>query len=351
MNNYSEKKIFGAIGAGIAGLSASLYLAKLGIETHLFEKRCHTEVGGVGIQLSPNALYSLASLNVLDSIIAESFFPEKLIVSDAHLPGELNSVQLKGVMEDKFGFPYLTVSRDCLHKILLKRANEESLIKINFNSKIISTKNKDTVVCKTDYGKNLPFAYILICSGITSNFTKTHSGNELGFSDSKVLRTCLSGKDLPRDILKSINLWMGKSFHVVSYPMNNRSDLNVVIVKKDRRASRDRKKTESELFHPCSLPVRNQNLAHLLKGITSWSEWPLYRTGIVTRTSKIYSRNSLYIGDAGHPLYPHLAQGAALALEDSYTSTEATTLIFQKCSKSLQICGSDAIKECKSNPV
>ena len=40
---------------------------------------------------------------------------------------------------------------------------------------------------------------------------------------------------------------------------------------------------------------------------------------IITRAKKIYSRNSLYIGDAGHPLYPHLAQGAALALEDSYT--------------------------------
>ena len=57
----------------------------------------------------------------------------------------------------------------------------------------------------------------------------------------------------------------------------------------------------------------------MLKDVTSWSVWPLYRTGIITRAKKIYSRNSLYIGDAGHPLYPHLAQGAALALEDSYT--------------------------------
>ena len=47
--------------------------------------------------------------------------------------------------------------------------------------------------------------------------------------------------------------------------------------------------------------------------------WPLYRTGIITQAKKIYSHNSLYIGDAAHPLYPHLAQGAALALEDSYT--------------------------------
>ena len=232
MGNYSKREMFGAIGAGIAGLSASLYIAKLGIKTHIFEKRSDTEVDGVGIQLTPNALYSLAPLNVLDELIAESFFPEKLVVSDAHLPGQLNSIQLKGKMEHKFGFPYLTSSRNLLHKILLKRADEESLIKISFNSKIISIKNEDKVICKTDLGKNLAFEYVLVCNGITSNLTCNDSNIRLGFSDTKVLRTCLSGKDLPQDILKNINLWMGKSFHVVSYPINNKSDLNVVIVKK-----------------------------------------------------------------------------------------------------------------------
>ena len=319
MGNYSKREMFGAIGAGIAGLSASLYIAKLGIKTHIFEKRSDTEVDGVGIQLTPNALYSLAPLNVLDELIAGSFFPEKLVISDAHLPGQLNSIQLKGKMEHKFGFPYLTSSRNLLHKILLKRADEESLIKISFNSKIISMKNEDKVICKTDLRKNLAFEYALVCNGIASNLTCNDSNIRLGFSDTKILRTCLSGKDLPQDILKNINLWMGKSFHVVSYPINNKSDLNVVLIKKNRESLRDETKLENELFNPSVLSVQNQNLAHLLKHITSWSLWPLYRTEIITRTKNIYSRNSLCIGDAGHPLYPHLAQGAALALEDSYT--------------------------------
>ena len=50
MGNYSKREMFGAIGAGIAGLSASLHIAKLGIETHIFEKRSDTEIDGVGIQ-------------------------------------------------------------------------------------------------------------------------------------------------------------------------------------------------------------------------------------------------------------------------------------------------------------
>ena len=332
MGNYSKGEMFGAIGAGIAGLSASLYVAKLGMEIHIFEKRFDTNADGVGIQLTPNALYSLAPLNILDELIAESFFPEKLVVSDAHLPGELNSIQLKGKMEHKYGFPYLTSSRNLLHKILLKRANEESLIKISFNSKIISIKNEDAVICKTDLGKNLYFKYVLVSNGITSNLACNDSNIKLNLADSKVLRTCLSGKDLPQDILKNINLWMGKGFHVVSYPINNKSHLNVVIVKKNSKPLGYEKKLENEGLDPRSLSVRNQNLTHLLKDITSWSAWPLYRTRIITRAKKIYSRNSLYIGDAGHPLYPHLAQGAALALEDSYTLY-----------KLLQRCGSEKL--------
>ena len=319
MDNHSEREIFGTIGAGIAGLSASLYIAKLGIRTHIFEKRGDTDFAGVGIQLTPNALHSIASLNVLDDLIAESFFPEKLIVSDAHLLGELSSIQLKGKMEHKFGFPYLTSSRNSLHKILLKRAHDESLIKISFNSKIISTKNEHAVKYKTEYGENLFFPYILICNGITNNLANNNSSMRLGFSDAEVLRTCLQGKDLPPDILNNINLWMGKSFHVVSYPINNKLDLNVVMVKKSRKHLGDKKNFENEFLNPCSLSVENKNLNHLLKDIKSWSVWPLYRTGIITRAKKIYSHNSLYIGDSAHPLYPHLAQGAALALEDSYT--------------------------------
>ena len=108
------------------------------------------------------------------------------------------------------------------------------------------------------------------------------------------------------------------------------SDLNVVIVKKNSGPLEYEKKLENEVRNPRLLSVRNQNLTHLLKDITSWSAWPLYRTRIITRAKKIYSRNSLYIGDAGHPLYPHLAQGAALALEDNY-------ILY----KLLQRCGSE----------
>ncbi len=319
MNSDLQKRVFGTIGAGIAGLSASILVAKLGMRTHIFEKRSNEEVGGVGIQLTPNALRSLVPLNVLDDLISESYTPERLIVNDAHLSGEVSSLKLKDIMNKKFGFPYLTSSRSLLHKILLTRASRDPLIEISFNSNIVSINDNDDVICKSSNGKSFSFKNVLICNGIKNTLINDHSIKRHASPASWVLRTCLSGKDLPNNVLKNINLWMGKRFHVVSYPINKKLDINVVLVKRSSIPHMVMKEPNNDLSHLRSLNIENKNLIYLLSNVRTWSVWPLYQTKIIKRAKTIYSQNTLCLGDAGHPLYPHLAQGAALALEDSYT--------------------------------
>ena len=320
MDDKDNRITFGVIGAGIAGLSATLFLAKLGIKNYLYEKRDSKEIGGVGIQLSPNALRSIAPLNILDDLLSKSYYPERLIVSDAYLAGELSSLVLKDTMYRKFGFPYITSSRNLLHNILLKRASSDPMIEIFFGSKISSIKKQNNLMtCKVKDGKTISFKNILICDGIRSSLANFNVENEMALSESIVLRACISGKDLPSDILQNINLWMGKRFHVVSYPINNNLDLNVVMVKKSHFQLKKSGNILRHVFEPNSLSVKNQGLSILLQNIDTWSIWPLYPSGIIKGIQELYTNSSLRLGDAGHPLYPHLAQGAALALEDSHT--------------------------------
>ena len=135
----------------------------------------------------------------------------------------------------------------------------------------------------------------------------------------------------PARYLKKYKSMDGKSFHVVSYPINNKSDLNVVIVKKQGPLG-DEKKIRKRVIYPRT-SVQNQNLTHLLKDITSWSVWPLYRTRLL-QEPKIYSRNSLY-WRCWPPFVPHLAQGQHLLLRIATLfincyKVEATNFIFQK---------------------
>ena len=63
-----------------------------------------------------------------------------------------------------------------------------------------------------------------------------------------------------------------------------------------------KKKLENEVLNPRLLSVRNQNLTHLLKDVTSWSAWPLYRTRIITR-AKRFIRVILCISEMLATLY------------------------------------------------
>ena len=108
-------------------------------------------------------------------------------------------------------------------------------------------------------------------------------------------------------ILKYIYLWMGRFFHFVSYPINNKSYINVVIVKKNSRHLGNEKKLENEVLNPRLLSVRNQKLTHLLKAVTTWSVWPLYRTRIITRAKNLFA-NSLY-WRCWPPIVPSFSSG------------------------------------------
>ena len=55
-------------GAGIAGLTSALALAKVGVGSIVFERAAAWEEFGAGLQLSPNATRVLGALGALDSI-------------------------------------------------------------------------------------------------------------------------------------------------------------------------------------------------------------------------------------------------------------------------------------------
>src|SRR5690606_24146680 len=58
------------VGAGIAGLTAALALARKGIAVHVLEQAPALEEVGAGLQLSPNASRILADLGLLDALSA-----------------------------------------------------------------------------------------------------------------------------------------------------------------------------------------------------------------------------------------------------------------------------------------
>ena len=65
-------------GAGIGGLTAALFLHRAGVACEVFERAPAIRELGVGINLLPHALATLAEIGVADAVEAEGIAPERL---------------------------------------------------------------------------------------------------------------------------------------------------------------------------------------------------------------------------------------------------------------------------------
>jgi salicylate hydroxylase len=108
-------------GAGVAGLTAALALARKGVSSDIHERRGEISDEGFGIQLSPNALRAFASIGV----ILKGVTPVSLKVYAPQLTTEMS-----------MGEGFLCLSRASLVTQLLTYTLNEPLIRLHLNSEI-----------------------------------------------------------------------------------------------------------------------------------------------------------------------------------------------------------------------
>ena len=102
---------------------------------------------------------------------------------------------------------------------------------------------------------------------------------------------------------------MGKNCHLVIYPINKNSELNLVCIIRDKKYD---PKNIKNLIEKKVLS-QNSNLRNIFEG--NLESWPLYSTPNIlpSSNSKVF-----YIGDAFNGSLPTLAQGAGQSIESAY---------------------------------
>jgi salicylate hydroxylase len=113
-----------------------------------------------------------------------------------------------------------------------------------------------------------------------------------------------------------VQLWLGKSAHVVHYPVKAGTLINIVAIVDDQWCEQgwSAAGNRAELLARFSPWNWCEPLRELLSLPERWLKWALcdlpplgrWGQGVVT-----------LLGDAAHPMLPFLAQGAAMAIEDA----------------------------------
>ena len=302
------KKKIAIIGAGIAGLTlANLIKKDSNFEFMVYEKKesLSTEEG-FGIQLAVN------SVSILDKIGFNKVQPEKIYHPQKINFYSITSEKICDLNLAKFNraqTKYTTLQRSTLIDFLKNDVYTQHLRFEKKIKKISELKNKILINFEDDT-KDL-VDYLVAADGI---FSSTRSffdrdKNKPRFKNAIAIRTIFQSKNSINIDEKNINLMMGSNTHLVIYPINNKNQLNLVCIIREKNFDPGNIKN---LINKKVLS-QNPNLKDLFQG--NLKPWPLYSTTSVIQSS---NKKVFYLGDAFHGLLPTMAQGASQSIEGAY---------------------------------
>jgi salicylate hydroxylase len=121
---------------------------------------------------------------------------------------------------------------------------------------------------------------------------------------------------LARSLLTAptMEVWMGTGSYIITYPISNCQDLNLVLSHHlDRLVSSVEDVSVDEMRE--QYKGYDERIKRVVGMIDSVQRWPLLVTGPLESWSSP-SKNVVVMGDAAHSMTNHMAQGAATAMED-----------------------------------
>ncbi|MHB2168237.1 FAD-dependent monooxygenase [Alsobacter sp. R-9] len=307
-------------GAGIAGLTLALMLARAGRQVVVLEKRTRVEEVGAGIQLSPNASRILLGLGLGPALARAAGEPEKLVVRRGIGGGRLVEMPLGAAARERFGAPYYVVHRADLQTILLDAVRSQPEIRLVFGRGVVSadTEGDEAVVAVEAAGGAETFrGDILVgADGLWSRVAHAigdHS--EAEFSGFVAWRGLIPAEQAPPPFRRQeTGLWLGPNAHVVHYPLRGGKVVNVVAVISDRNSEPGWSRPGDPVTFQRRFRGWSPELRALFEAVPEWQVWSLFDRA--PRQRWVSGRVGL-IGDAAHPLLPFLAQGGACAIEDA----------------------------------
>lgn len=311
------------VGGGIGGVATALALSRKGHAVHVLEQAPEIREIGAGIQMPPNAFKAFEALGVLEAIQKLAAYPERLVLGDM-LSGEVvYQAPIGDEFIKRFGFRYALLHRGDILETLLQACRKSSLITFDINSKVTNFEDVgDRVIVTTASGQSYEGRAMVACDGLWSESRASLFGASSPQTDHYVLcRGVVPVANIPQELYsQSVTMWGGPELDFFHYPLRRDEIFNIgasyrnpSIKAGNGYPQGDRDAMMHHFRDACP------HVKALLKYIDVSRAWILYDRPALKNWTK--GRVAL-LGDAAHPTYIYISQGACMALEDAVILAE-----------------------------
>jgi salicylate hydroxylase len=321
----------------MGGLATALALAKAGHKNiTIYETAPGLGFVGAGIQLAPNMARILDRLGCWKQIAAEAVQCGDTFIKEGSTDKELGHVKLDYV-EKTYGYPHMVGHRASLANSMYDGCLKEPGIKFALGSLVSEVRFGEKPSFKVtpvtgDEAYIVEADVVLGCDGVKSptrvsmleQLGETAEAKDSGQAAYRIMLTRDQMKHDPELLAlieaDTVTRWIGEKKHIIAYPIHNKQIYNISTAQPDvnfagapnTTYTTTGSKTEMMQVYGDFCPMIHRMLDLVPDGEVV--EWKLR---VHEPLSTWVLGSAALVGDACHPTLPHLAQGAAQAIEDA----------------------------------
>ncbi len=304
------------VGSGLGGAAAATSLQQAGFDVTVYEQATQFSRQGAGIHMGPNVLKIFRRQGIEKQLEAMGSHPDFWFSRNAD--GEyLSRIPLGDFARKEYGAAYLTVHRGDLHALQMS-ALEPGTVQMGKHLVSLDDSGDDVLLTFAD-GTSARADIVIGADGINSRVREHLLGVEAPtYSGWVGHRALIPAEKLARydfNFEDCVKWWSADRHLMVYYTTGKRDEYYFVSGVPQAHweggdasfigCSREAMYEAFEGYHP--------TVQALIANADTITKWPLLNR----QPLPVWSTGRMVLlGDACHPMKPHMAQGAAMAIED-----------------------------------
>jgi 6-hydroxynicotinate 3-monooxygenase len=305
------------VGAGLGGLVAGLLLLQDGHDVRIYEQAPRFSRIGAGIQLGPNVLKIMRQLGLEQQVEAMGSKPDAWISRNGRDASVMADIPLNR-RRDFYGAAYVTIHRGDFHRLLVEAFPAD---RVEYGRRLVALHDSDSGLKILEFfgGAYAGATVVIGADGVDSMVREALLGVEkplyTGYVGHRAIFPAAALKSGGFDFDPCVKWWTDDRHIMVYYLDDAQEEMYYVTGAPEPGWNTDASNVGSSREEMHATFADYHPMVHaMIDASGEINKWPL-----LTRPPLAlwHQGRVVLLGDACHPMKPHMAQGAAMAIEDA----------------------------------